>query len=191
LIKEAKSTLAASILPIHQTASLENPVGEPETPPLAEVAVAEKPKERGGVIAKKSPISGAAVGVARGVAEVPRVAPPAPRTQTPEGLVLVTTTQQIEGRNIDTYFGLINSNAVMEIDNELSGPIGDDPPSTAMLYRRHFNNATLVVLRDLRHTAAGLGANAVIAVSFSFQKMEGGLLPTILLSAVGTAVHIA
>jgi uncharacterized protein YbjQ (UPF0145 family) len=165
LIKEAKSTPVARILPTHQ--------------------------ERGSVIAKKNLVSAEAqAAVARTVPETPRVAPPSQKTQTPEGWVLVTTTEQIEGRKIDTYFGLINANAVMEIDNELSGPIGDDPPSTAMLYRRHFNNATLVVLRDLRHSAAGLGANAVIAVSFSFQKLDGGLLPTILLSAVGTAVHI-
>ena len=107
-----------------------------------------------------------------------------------EGQILITTTQQIEGRTIGTYFGLINANAVIEVDNDISSPPGDMPLSTEALYRKHFKNATLLALRDLRREAALLGANAVIAVSFNFQKMEGGLLPTLLLSAVGTAVKI-
>jgi len=107
-----------------------------------------------------------------------------------EGQILITTTQQIEGRAVGTYFGLINANAIIEVDNDISSPAGDVPLSTEALYRKHFKNATLLALRDLRREAAVLGANAVIAVSFSFQKMEGGLLPTLLLSAVGTAVKI-
>ena len=107
-----------------------------------------------------------------------------------EGHILITTTQQIEGRTIDTYYGLINANAIIEVDNDISSPAGDMPLSTEALYRKHFKNATLLALRDLRREATLLGANAVIAVSFNFQKMEGGLLPTLLLSAVGTAVKI-
>jgi len=107
-----------------------------------------------------------------------------------EGQILITTTQQIEGRTISAYVGLINANAIIEIDNDISSPAGDMPLSTEALYRKHFKNATLLALRDLRREAVLLGANAVIAVSFNFQKMEGGLLPTLLLSAVGTAVKI-
>ena len=107
-----------------------------------------------------------------------------------EGQILITTTQQIEGRTIGAYFGLINANAIIEVDNDISSPAGDLPLSTEALYRKHFKNATLLALRDLRREATILGANAVIAVSFNFQKMEGGLFPTLLLSAVGTAVKI-
>jgi len=129
-------------------------------------------------------------------AHAPEAAAPIPirraerKSQVAEGQILITTTQQIEGRTIGAYFGLINANAIIEVDNDISSPAGDMPLSTEALYQKHFKNATLLVMRDLRREAAFLGANAVIAVSFNFQKMEGGLLPTLLLSVVGTAVKI-
>jgi len=38
-----------------------------------------------------------------------------------EGQILITTTQQIEGKTVGAYFGLINANAIIEVDSNYSG----------------------------------------------------------------------
>jgi len=194
LVKESKGVLASRVTP--------PPTREFEKKSAASLSGTGARKAHSSSGAAHAPAQSAAQVTAQATVAPPAIEPDMPirtpirvvaperRTPVTEGAVLVTTTEHIEGRTISTYFGLINANAVIEVDNDVSCPPGDEPLSTDALYRKHFKNATLLVLRDLRREAAALGANAVIAVLFNFQKMEGGLLPTLLLSAVGTAVHV-
>lgn len=100
--------------------------------------------------------------------------------------ILITTTQRIEGKKIHTYFGLINATAV--IDLEESALISDKKGSSRNADdRSRLKTGMMIALRDLRGEAALLGANAVIATTFSFQRIDSRSL---LLSAIGTAVVI-
>jgi uncharacterized protein YbjQ (UPF0145 family) len=118
-----------------------------------------------------------------------RTVEPGRRTVAEEGAqkVLITTTQKIEGRKITTYFGMITANIIIELDDQLSSIPDKKVFSTNANYRSHLKSGMLIALRDLRGEAALLGANAVIATTFNFQRMDPRSL---LLSAIGTAVFV-
>jgi uncharacterized protein YbjQ (UPF0145 family) len=118
-----------------------------------------------------------------------RTVEPGRRSITEEGAqkVLITTTQKIEGKKISTYFGMINANIIVELDDQLSSIPDKKVFSMNAHYRSHLKSGMLMALRDLREEAALLGANAVIATTLNFQRMDPRSL---LLSAIGTAVLI-
>lgn len=101
--------------------------------------------------------------------------------------ILVTTTQRIEGKGITIYFGLISAEIILELAGPPPSRSKQDVKSANVHYRSELKKGMLTVLRDLRGEATLLGANAVIATSFNFQKMD---LQALLVSAVGTAVHM-
>ena len=116
-----------------------------------------------------------------------RTVEPGRRSATEEGVqkILITTTQKIEGKKISTYFGMITANIIIELDDQLSSISDQKVFSMNTHYRGHLKSGMLMALRDLRGEAALLGANAVIAATFNFQRMDPRSL---LLSAIGTAV---
>lgn len=118
-----------------------------------------------------------------------RVVKPERRPQPEEGAhkVLITTTQKIEGKKIKNYFGLINANIIIELDDEMDATSDKKVYSSNTSYRSHLKTGVLLALRDLRGEAALFGANAVVGASFNFQRIDPRSL---LLSAVGTAVLI-
>lgn len=116
-----------------------------------------------------------------------RTVEPGRRSVTEEGAqkVLITTTQKIEGKKISAYFGMVTANIIIELDDQLASIPDQKVFSMNASYRSHLKSGMLMALRDLRGEAALLGANAVIATSFNFQRMDPRSL---LLSAIGTAV---
>lgn len=100
-----------------------------------------------------------------------------------EKKILVTTTQKIEGKRIKGYYGLITANILVELDDPLLS--GSDRKMTSMTGSQSLKTGILRALKDLRSEAAQYGANAVIATSLHFQKIDS---QSFLLSAVGTAV---
>lgn len=95
--------------------------------------------------------------------------------------LLVTTTQRVEGKRIATYHGLIHAAALIEV----SDPVAALPQTDG--YRKRFKAGVSEALQNLRQEAAHLKANAVVAVSFDYQRIDS---KTILLSAAGTAVFV-
>jgi uncharacterized protein YbjQ (UPF0145 family) len=118
-----------------------------------------------------------------------RVVAPERRPAAEEGAnkILITTTQKIEGKKISAYFGLINANIIIEMEDRVQTISDDKVFSVNTSYRSQLKTGLLLALRDLRGEAALLGANAVIATSFNFQRIDPRSL---LLSAVGTAIRI-
>jgi len=118
-----------------------------------------------------------------------RTVEPGRRSAAEEGAqkVLVTTTQKIEGKKISTYFGMVTANIIIELDDQLHSISDQKIFSMNAHHRSHLKSGMLMALRDLRGEAALLGANAVIATTFNFQRMDPRSL---LLSAIGTAVLV-
>jgi uncharacterized protein YbjQ (UPF0145 family) len=118
-----------------------------------------------------------------------RVVEPERRDRHEEGAhkILITTTQKIEGRKVKNYFGLINANIIIELDDPIRSIPEKTVYSTSTSYRSHLKTGVLLALRDLRGEAALFGANAVVGTSFNFHRIDPRSL---LLSAVGTAVLV-
>ncbi len=100
-----------------------------------------------------------------------------------EETVLVTTTQTVEGKTVRNYQGLIHASHVARIDLFLIS----EKEHLGVEYERHLHEGGLQLLQRLRQEAVRAGANAVLATSFNFQKLDPQLL---LLSAIGTAVWV-
>jgi len=92
--------------------------------------------------------------------------------------ILVATTQRVEGKRIGKYLGLVHANVVVDLSDLSISPTGDE-------YQVQFKGGTMDALKVLKADAAGLGANAVVAASFGFHRIDTQI---ILVSAVGTAV---
>jgi len=114
----------------------------------------------------------------------PQQPPPVPRREAMRAKtaprVLITTTQRIEGKRIRRYFGLIYANIVIESADRLSAP-------ESARHRKQLQDGMARVMQALKEEAAILGANAVVASSLQFQRIDGRSL---LLSAMGTAVQL-
>jgi uncharacterized protein YbjQ (UPF0145 family) len=100
-----------------------------------------------------------------------------------EDAVLVTTTQTIEGKTIRNHQGLIHASHVVRIDLFLIS----EKERLGAEYEKHLHEGGVQLLQRLREEASLAGANAVLATSFNFQKLDPQLL---LLSAIGTAVWV-
>lgn len=118
-----------------------------------------------------------------------RVVEPERRPKHEEGAhkILITTTQKVEGRKVKNYFGLINANIVVELEDQVNAISDKAVYSLNVSYRSHLKTGMLLALRDLRGEAALFGANAVVGTSFNLHRIDPRSL---LLSAVGTAVLI-
>lgn len=113
---------------------------------------------------------------------------PPPSQKKEANQILVTTTQRVEGKRIATYYGLIHAAALIEASDPVS-PRYEDPAAVPQpdSYRKRFKAGVLEALQNLRQEAAHLKSNAVVAVSFDYQRIDS---KTILLSAAGTAVFV-
>ncbi len=104
---------------------------------------------------------------------------PGPSNSTSESTrVLIATTQRIEGKRIATYFGVVAADALIASDETFSNLTPADS-------RKRFSMGTFQALKHLREEAIRLKANAVVATSFNYHRIDD---KTILVSAVGTAV---
>ncbi|MFQ5588105.1 MAG: heavy metal-binding domain-containing protein [Nitrospiria bacterium] len=93
--------------------------------------------------------------------------------------ILVATTQRVEGKRIASYFGVVHGTALIEAADPAFAP----PEAEGC--RKRFNAGMTDVLQELRREAARLKSNAVVAVSFGYQRLD---TQSILLTAAGTAV---
>lgn len=95
--------------------------------------------------------------------------------------VLVTTTQRVEGSRIAKYYGLIYTDVLIDVCESTS------EASRAVMYRKQIQSGATEAMEDLRQEAALLKANAVVATTFDYQRIDS---KTLLLSVIGTAVFL-
>ncbi len=95
--------------------------------------------------------------------------------------ILVTTTQRVEGRRIAKYYGLIHTDVLIDAREPASAA------SRVEMHRKQIKSGVLEAMKDLRQEAVLLKANAVVATTFDYQRIDS---KTLLLSVIGTAVFL-
>jgi uncharacterized protein YbjQ (UPF0145 family) len=103
--------------------------------------------------------------------------------------VLITTTPQIEGKKITTYFGVVSGEAIMGADifKDLFAGIRNIVGGRAAAYENELRRAKDIALGEMADNAKALGANAVIGVDLDYETLgQGGNM--LMVSASGTAV---
>ena len=92
--------------------------------------------------------------------------------------MILTTTQNIEGRTITEYLGIVCGEAFE--NKEFKGE---------RYYLSILNNARTLALKQLEERADSLGADAVVGVRIDFDVSDMG--PCIMVNASGTAVKLS
>ena len=103
--------------------------------------------------------------------------------------MIITTTNNIEGRKISKYLGIVTGEAILgaNIFRDMFAAVRDIVGGRSASYERELGKAREIALDELEDWAEELGANAVIGVALdyeSFGKTNGMMM----VSATGTAV---
>jgi uncharacterized protein YbjQ (UPF0145 family) len=105
--------------------------------------------------------------------------------------MIVTTTNNIEGKKVIRYIGIVSGEAIIgaNIVKDFFAGIRDIVGGRSGSYEEGLREAKEIALREMEEQAARLGANAVLAVDLDYETMgsNGSML---MVSASGTAVVI-
>ena len=104
--------------------------------------------------------------------------------------MLLTTTNNIEGKEISQYFGIVSGETIIgaNVIKDFFAGIRDIVGGRASSYESVLREAKEAALREMSQQAAQLGANAVIAVDLDYETV-GGSGSILMVTAAGTAVR--
>lgn len=104
--------------------------------------------------------------------------------------MLLTTTNNIEGRTIEDYKGVISAEIIIGANflKDIMGGLRDFFGGRSGTYEKVLEEARQNALNELSHKAQALGANAVIGIDLDFETVgSGGSM--LMVVASGTAVR--
>ncbi|NIY99567.1 heavy metal-binding domain-containing protein [Salipiger sp. HF18] len=103
--------------------------------------------------------------------------------------MIITTTNNVEGRRITAYKGIVVGEAIMgaNIVRDLFAQVTDIVGGRSGAYERKLQDAREVAFRELEQRAQALGGNAVVGVDIDYEVVGDTML---MVSASGTAVVI-
>ena len=103
--------------------------------------------------------------------------------------MIVTTTNNIEGKKVIRYIGIVSGEAIIgaNIVKDFFAGIRDIVGGRSGSYEEGLREAKDIALREMEEQAARLGANAILAVDLDYETLgsNGSML---MVSASGTAV---
>jgi uncharacterized protein YbjQ (UPF0145 family) len=105
--------------------------------------------------------------------------------------MIVTTTNNIEGRKVVEYLGIVTGEAILgaNLFKDLFAGIRDIVGGRSATYERELANAREVALQELQQRAQERGANAIIGVDLDYEVL-GASNGMLMVSASGTAVRL-
>jgi len=114
------------------------------------------------------------------------------RLQGKQDRPLITTTETIQGKIIEEYFGIVSGHAVLGMDffTDLIGGFRDFWGGRSETLESYFLDAREMALDGMAEEALDYGANAIVAVRFNDVSMEGKDRQMALVTVHGTAVKI-
>ncbi len=106
--------------------------------------------------------------------------------------MLLTTTPTVEGKKIETYYGIVSGEAIMgaNVFKDLFANIRDIVGGRSTAYENELRKAKELALSELSQNASLLGANAVVGIDLDYETVgvHNGML---MVTAAGTAVKIS
>ncbi len=102
--------------------------------------------------------------------------------------MLVVTTNNVEGKKVIKYIGLVSGEAILgaNIFKDIFANIRDIVGGRSAAYEQELSKAKTIALDEMCMQATQLGANAVIAVDLDYETVGTGSM--LMVSASGTAV---
>ncbi|MGN6214289.1 heavy metal-binding domain-containing protein [Parafilimonas sp.] len=105
--------------------------------------------------------------------------------------MLLTTTNNIEGKPVQEYLGIVTAETIIgaNIFKDIFAGIRDIVGGRSGTYERVIEEARTNALRELEMRAQQMGANAVVGIDLDFETVgSGGSM--LMVVATGTAVRI-
>jgi uncharacterized protein YbjQ (UPF0145 family) len=104
--------------------------------------------------------------------------------------MLVVTTNNIEGKPIVEYLGLVSGEAILgaNIFRDIFAGIRDIVGGRSAAYEEELRKAKQIAIREMVEEASARGANAVVAVDLDYETITLGGGGMLMVSASGTAV---
>ncbi|MDY2776764.1 MAG: YbjQ family protein [Collinsella sp.] len=102
--------------------------------------------------------------------------------------MIVTTTNSIEGYEIEEYLGIVAGEAVMGINmfRDIGAGLRNIIGGRSAGYEEEMQRARVEVVSELEQRAAAKGADAVVGASLGYETFEGMIMTV----ASGTAVKL-
>lgn len=106
--------------------------------------------------------------------------------------MLITTTDQVEGRRVVEYLGIVSGEAVMgtNIFRDFFAGIRDVVGGRSGSYEKELRKGKNLALEAMMEEAEELGADAIIAVDLDYENIGGNEKSMLMVSANGTAVRL-
>ncbi|MBU3006057.1 MAG: heavy metal-binding domain-containing protein [Paraglaciecola sp.] len=104
--------------------------------------------------------------------------------------MIVTTTNQLEGKKIEQYLGIVVGEAVMgaNLFKDIFASIRDIVGGRSGAYEDELTKARKIGFQELEHEARSIGANAVIGIDIDYEVVgKGGSM--LMVSISGTAIR--
>lgn len=108
-----------------------------------------------------------------------------------ERLMLLTTTNTVEGKRVVHYYGVVSGETIIgaNIFRDFFASIRDIVGGRSSSYEQVLREAKATALKELQDEAAALGANAVIGIDLDYETV-GGNGSMLMVTASGTAVYL-
>lgn len=106
--------------------------------------------------------------------------------------IIITTTNSIEGMEIEKYFDLISTNVVLgtNVFSDIGASFSDFFGGTSDIYQTKLERIYKVALDKLRQKAKNINANGIIGVNIDFDEVSGGGKSMFMISVTGMAVRL-
>lgn len=103
--------------------------------------------------------------------------------------MILSTTNNIEGRKAVKYFGLVSGDAILgaNIFRDFFASIRDIVGGRSASYEKELRKAKDIALEEMRDQAKQLGANAIVGIDIDYETI-GANSSMLMVSASGTAV---
>lgn len=104
--------------------------------------------------------------------------------------MLMTTTNNIEGKKILKYHGLVSGEAILgaNIFKDFFAGIRDIVGGRSSAYEKELRAAKDIALAEMKADAINLGGNAIIAIDLDYETLGQGSM--LMVTASGTAITL-
>ena len=105
--------------------------------------------------------------------------------------MLLTTTNNVEGKTISTYYGMVTGEAIIgaNIFKDIFASITDIVGGRSGAYEKSLKDAKNIAVQEMIEAAQALGANAIVAIDLDYETLgkDSGMM---MVSASGTAIKL-
>lgn len=103
--------------------------------------------------------------------------------------MLFSTTNSIEGKQIQQYFGVVTGEAIMgaNVVRDFLASITDVIGGRSGAYEKKLKEARDIAFSEMGQDARQLGANAIIGIDVDYEVIREGML---MVAVSGTAVRL-